>query len=439
MMMDRANLTDWVVDKALIAGANECAVTLTNQRQVSVEMREHLTEKLEESVQNSLSLSLYVDGRFSSHSTNDLRTDALDAFIREAVVTTRYLTPDPYRELPDPKLYPVNMDRDLDVLDNSYNEIETVSRIDIAQRIEDAALAVSDQIISATTGYSDVYYQIIRRHSNGFSGEITATLFDFGAEVTVKDPDGGRPSDWARAVSRHRHDLPDPAEIGRQAAERALRKIGQGKIASGSYDMIVENRSAGKLVSMLLGPMSARALQQKSSWLEDMLGKTVAPDFFTIHDEPFIERGLGSRLFDYEGLAVNRRVLIDKGVLSEYLVDNYYGKKLGMTPNSGATTNLLFDYGCESAKEMIAGMGKAILITGFLGGNYNATTGDFSFGIVGYLIENGEYARPVNEMNISGNARELWRQLIKMGNDPYLYSSNRVPSMVFHDIQFSGI
>ena len=145
------------------------------------------------------------------------------------------------------------------------------------------------------------------------------------------------------------------------------------------------------------------------------------------------------RYYDDEGLAAKKRVIIDKGVLKEYFVDSYYGKKLGMEPNSGSSSNLVFGTGSRSLTEMTKDIQRGILITGFIGGNSNGTTGDFSFGIVGQLIENGKQVQAINEMNVSENSKEFWNKLVETGNDPYPYSAWRRPSMLFEDIQLSGL
>ena len=131
-------------------------------------------------------------------------------------------------------------------------------------------------------------------------------------------------------------------------------------------------------------------------------------------------------------------MVIDKGVLKAYFVDNYYGKKLGWEPNGGQTSNLVFAYGDKSRDDLIKEVERGILVTGFIGGNANSVTGDFSIGVVGQLIENGKIVHAVNEMNIAGNANDVYNQLVAMGNDPYPYSSTRTPTMWFRDIKFSG-
>ncbi|MBN2411206.1 TldD/PmbA family protein [candidate division KSB1 bacterium] len=436
---DRLELAQWAITRALKLGADQAAVSISNQRDVEVEFRDNKPEKLKESTQNSLSLKIYTDQKYSYHSTNDMGKESLEKFIKEAIVSTTYLTKDEYRSLPDPKYYPENLNIELDILDKSYQQIDTKERVKLAAEIEKAALNISDKIISATASYSDTHFHLVRVHSNGFSAGIEGTSFGAGVEVTVKDPDGGRPADWSWAVTRFFNELPNAEFLAKKAVGGALAKIGQDKIESGKYTMIVENRAASRLISLLTGPMTARALQQKSSYLEGKQGQQIASEKLTLIDDPFIKRGLGSRLFDSEGLAVKRRVLIEKGVLKEYLLDDYYGKKLGLEPNSGSTSNIIFDNGSGTMEDMIKDVEKGILINNFIGGNSNSTTGDFSFGIVGQFISDGQIVKPVNEMNISGNSEEFWHKLLKLGNDPYPYSSTRVPSLLFNDIQFSGI
>jgi PmbA protein len=309
----------------------------------------------------------------------------------------------------------------------------------MAEMIEAAALDQSDKLISVTSGYNDSFSETVRVTSNGFSGESTRTVFSAGAEATVRDQNGGRPQDWFYASARFQKDLPAPEELGEMAVKKALQKIGQKKIESGQYTMLVDNRSSSRLLGIFRGPMSGRALQQKSSYLDGMLNKKIASDKLTVIDDPFVKKGLGSRHFDGDCLATKRRVLIDKGVLKYFLIDDYYGKKLGMEPTTGSPSNLLFEYGQRSLEEMQRDIKKGILVTGFIGGNSNSTTGDYSFGIVGQLIENGKIIQAINEMNISGNAKDLWNKLVEMGNDPYPYSSWQRPSMMFEEIHFSGI
>lgn len=436
---DRLELAQWVVLQTRNRGAEQAAVVLNNTRSVEVEFRDRKLDKLTESTRNSLNLEIYANQRYSGHSTNDLQKSSLERFIDEGVRSTKYLTKDEFRALPDPKYYPGKLTADLKIHDEAFEAVDTPGRVKMAAAIEGAAMAQSDAIISTTSGRSDSHYENVRVHSNGFVGESEGTEFSAGAEVTVNDKDGGRPEDWYWASTRFHQDLPDPEFLGKAAAQRALRKRGQKKIASGRYVTIVENRSGGRLIGMLMSPMSARALQQKASFLDGMLGKKIASAPLTMIDDPLVEQGLGSRLFDDEGLASHKRAVIEQGVLREYFVDNYYGKKLGIEPTTGSSSNLVFAYGNRTLDEMLKGVKGGILVNGFIGGNANSTTGDFSLGIVGMLIEDGVLTQPLHEMNISGNNKEFWNQLVEMGSDPYPYSAWRIPTMMLEGVSFSGV
>ncbi|MDH3890024.1 MAG: TldD/PmbA family protein [candidate division Zixibacteria bacterium] len=432
-------LAGWIVAQAKKAGADEASVNISKSRDIEIDCRERKVEKLKESTQNSLSLSIYANSRYSNHSTNDLSRAALGTFVSEAVAMTKYLSEDPFRTLPEAKYYQGRETRDLHIFDPSYEGLSSDARVALAREVEDAALAESDKIISTTASFSDSFFETVKVHSNGFEGDRIGTSFSIGADATVRGNGDARPEDWDWRTVRFRKDLPAGEVIGKQAVQRALRKIGQTKLDSGRYDMIVENRAGSRLLGALIGPMNARSLQQKRSFLEGKLGQKIGSEKLTIIDDPFIDYGMGSRLYDGEGMATRKRVMIDKGVLKSYYVDTYYGKKLGMEPTTGSTSNLVFDYGDQSLDEMVKGLQRGILVTNFIGGNSNGTTGDFSFGIMGILIENGEPVKAVNEMNISGNSTELWNQLVALGNDAYPFSSWRRPSLYFKDVQFAGV
>lgn len=436
---EKIDLAEWVSKQALGNGADQVTVSVSNDRSVNVSYRDKKIENLEESTQNNLSLRVYCKNRFSAHSTSDLRKDTMQKFIEQAVASTKFLTEDKFRVLPDPRLYPEKLDTDLKLFDDFQEKVETTERVKIAAEIEEAARAQSQDIISVTSSFSDNAYEVVLLQSNGFSGSYKGTVFSAGASVTVKDKDGGRPEDWNYATTRFFSELPDYKTLGKMASLRALGKIGQKKIESGKYPMLVENRAAGRLLSLFFSAMSARSIQQKASFLDGMLDKKIASEKLTIIDDPFLEKGMNSRLFDGEGIAAKKRVMIENGILKQYYVDNYYGRKTGMEPNSGSSSNILFGYGNRPLNEMIKDIKKGILVNGFLGGNSNSTTGDFSFGIVGQLIEDGKIIKPVNEMNVSGNAKEFWNQLSEVGNDPYIYSSQRSPALSFENVNFSGL
>jgi len=215
-------------------------------------------------------------------------------------------------------------------------------------------------------------------------------------------------------------------------------KVGQSKVETRRCPMIVENRAAGRLLGGFLGAAYGRSLQQKRSFLEGMEGQKAGSPLFSLVDDPFIEKGFGSTLFDGEGISARRRDVVEEGVLRTFFIDTYYGKKLNRPPTTGDSSNLVFATGNRTPDELVASLAQGILVRGFIGGNTNSTTGDFSLGVFGTLIENGRLTRPVSELNISGNHRDLWHRLSGAGNDPWIYSTTRCPSLLFDDIQFSG-
>jgi PmbA protein len=200
---EKMELAEWAMEYSIKAGANESIVDISNSRNIDIEYRDKKLDKLQESTQNSLNLQIYANQRYSSHSTSDLRKDEIKKFIEEAVASTKYLTEDKFRSLPDPKFYPSKMDMDLKLTDNSYEKIDPTSRVNLASEIEKEAMAVSDLIISSTAGYSDTYEESVKLHSNGFKGESVGTYFSAGAQVTVNDKEGGRPDHDLGFITPH--------------------------------------------------------------------------------------------------------------------------------------------------------------------------------------------------------------------------------------------
>jgi PmbA protein len=276
-------------------------------------------------------------------------------------------------------------------------------------------------------------------NSNGFSGKRRDTTFFVSAQVSVKDKDGRRPEDYSYAGARHFDEVPAGAVIGREAGERTLARLGAKKGDSASMTMVIDNRASGRMVGFLMGPLSGASIQQKRSFLEGKAGQQVFSEKVTIVDDPFIPKAFGSRLFDNEGIAARQRPVIEAGVLKSYYIDSYYGKKLGVTPTSGSASNLSWKLGDKSREALVAGIQDGIFVTGFLGGNSNGLTGDFSLGVQGFRIRGGKLAEPVGEMNISGNHLEFWKTLVAVGNDPFPYSSMRTPTLVFDGVSFAGV
>lgn len=438
---DMANVVARCIEIAKQAGAREVAARGNRTREVSLEYRDGKVEKISEATRRGVSIELFVDERYSMISTSDLRPDALRTFIGDSIAVAKVLAPDPYRALPDPALYKGQASVDLKLEDPKYDTVGTDTAERYAKALYDGARSTrgNESILSITSWAGSTLNENWLMTSNGFSGANRGTSYSVGAQVSAKDADGRRPEEYDYAVSRFWNTLPDAQGIGRSAAERTLARLGSQKSPSASMTVLVDNRSAGRLISMLMSPLQGSAIQQKRSFLENKLGQELFSPLLTLSDDPLIPNGFGSRLFDIEGIAAKPRAIFDKGTLKSYYIDNYYGRKLKAAPTSSSMSNLAWQTGGKSQQQLLAGIDDGLFVTGFIGGNANAGTGDFSLGVIGFRIRKGAIAEPVSEMNLSGNNLEFWKQLAAVGNDPFAYSAMRTPTLVFEGVSVAGV
>jgi PmbA protein len=442
--MAERNLMDLAKQAARTAqreGSRDARVFLSRSRSVSVEWRDGKLDRIQESTSLGMNVELYVDGRYSANSSSDLRPAAIDDYIRTAVATTRFLAPDEHRKLPEPARYEgAPAAAALDRHDASVSGVTPQQRLQTARQLEEAARAGdgSGAIVSVTTWVGDTENLWVGLTTNGLEATETGTSFSLGADVSVKDKDDRKPSGWDMGETRFLADLPAVGDVGRTATRRAVDQLGSKQVETGEYELVVENRAVPTFVRHLLSPLFGQSIQQKRSFMEGMLDKEIGSRLLTVTSDPHLPRGLASTAFDGEGMATSRRPILEGGVLRTYFLDTYYASKLGMAPTTTDTGNLVWQAGTRDAAAMVAGMSKGIFVTGFLGGNSNGTTGDFSLGIKGLYVEKGKIVHPVSEMNAAGNHLEFWRRLAEVGSDPWAYSSNRAPSLRFEGVQCSG-
>lgn len=422
---------------AQTAGANEASAAASRSRSVDFEYRDGKLEKVQESTSRGLSVELYVDGRYSSHRTTDLRADRLQGFIDEAVALTRALEPDPHRMLPDPSMYGGQARINLDLVDRTLGELTEEQRIAWCAEM-DASLHKDDQVISSTSGVSQAENESARVTSNGFAGMHRDTSIWMGTEVTLDDPAGGRPEAWCWTGGRHRDAMWSPGQTAAEALRLGKERLGSTKGPSRKATMVVDPRAGRRLVGALLRGANARSIQQGRSFWGDQQGKALFSDALSILDNPLLPRGLASRHFDGEGLAARKLPLVEAGVVSNVYVDTYYGRKAGMDPTTGGGSNVIVAPGEGDLATILADVGDCVYVTSWLGGNHDDTTGDFSFGLRGHAITAGDIGPPIGEMNITGNLKDLFASLVRVGDDPWAFSTVQTPTMVFDGVQFSG-
>jgi PmbA protein len=434
---EKYTLAKWAMNHALENGAQQASVSISNSQSSSIEVREEKIDKLEQAIQSSLTIRLYVDKKYSAHSTNRMKKEELTRFIIEGIEGTKYLSEDEFRTLPEPELYYKGGGKNIKTLDAEFANVDSQVKIDLAFKTEKEILGTDDRLISVSASYFDGQNESVMVTSNGFEGDSSSTHFGIHSSVSVNGGDARPESDWSESAIFF--DQLKKEDISKIALKRALDKIGQVKIESGTMPMLVENKQVGRIFGPLMNALNGSAIQQKNSFLINKLGEKVASEKLTITDDPFIVSGRASRLFDGEGLATKTRTVFEKGILNTYYIDTYYAKKLEMNPTSGRTTNLVFGTGEKDINGLIASVKRGIMVTGFNGGNCNGTTGDFSYGIEGFLIEDGKLSKPVSEMNITGNMKTLWSNIGDIGNDVNQNSSWLTPSILFEGVDFSGI
>jgi PmbA protein len=328
----------------------------------------------------------------------------------------------------------------LQLSDSKHADITAEQRHEVARTIEQVSLdKAGDKVISVEAGINDSEWEEVILTSNGFEGTMQTTDHWAGASVTITDEGDRKPNGYFWAGARAFEDMPSLQLIGEQAALRTLDLLGAKKIKTESLPVVIENRVVGNVLWGFLDGLYGRNIQQKRSFLADKKGKIVASKLFTIEDDPFIQKGFGSRLYDSDGFPAKKRVIVNEGQIEEFLIDWYYSRKLECEPTTGGTSNLIIPPGDKSPEMLMKEIGRGIYITGFIGGNSNSATGDFSIGIIGKLFENGVPVQSVAEMNIADNHLNFWNKLSAIGNDPWKYGSWLTPSLVFDDVLVSGI
>lgn len=435
---DNKDLAQWALDFATKNGCQQAKVKLYNGTNSSFEVRNMQMERLQQASENLLVVDFYVDGKYGSFSTNRLDKQELYQYIPMNIEATRFLAEDSARVLPDESRYYKGGKPDLQLLDIDFERINPEEKKNMALEVCAEMIGKDKRVISAASAYGDEQNFKYMITSNGFEGESSSSFFSIYANVSVKDQSEARPESYWYEASLKYKDLKNVG-VGAKALERALAKLGQKKIGSGKYEMVIDNINASQLLSPILDAIEGVAIQQKNSFLINRLNEPVMNHLFTLKDEPHMEGTYGARYFDEEGVATKPMTIFNQGILNTFLIDTYRANKLNMAPTIASVSVLTMDLGKKNMKQLIAGVDRGILVTGFNGGNCNGATGDFSYGIEGFEIKNGCLSRPVSEMNITGNMIDLWNNLVEVGNDPRSFTCWKIPSLHFVNVDFSGL
>ena len=469
------------LDMARRAGAQHARATLSKSEEDLVATLDGEVDRVTHCADRSLSLALFVDGRYGSYSTNKLDPASLEGFIARAVAATRMVAEDTLRVLPDPArcCHDALTGNELGLVDPARDSITPAKRQQIALQAsviaslrgsqplqtsgcagpfppqsggplplsnrgwlrsgEAAAAAASYEIVSEEGEYSDSVYDSVVMDTNGVCCRHSETSFDYGVEITIESEGEKYSGYWWDASSRLAE--LDAAACGREALARAVGQIGSEPAPSGRYTAVIDAEMASKVVSPLLRALSGYAIQQQNSFLLDSLGRKLFPEGLTILDLPRIPGQTCSKYFDSEGVATVEAPVIEAGVVKEYFINSYMAGKLQMAPTvEDATRPKVLPWPCAGLDRdaILRRCGSGILVTDFNGGNSNPVTGDFSYGIEGYLFEDGRIVRPVSGMLMTGNFLTLWSRLLAAGDDARPCQTKLVPTLAFAEVDFSG-
>ncbi len=419
-------------------GADAVRITLTKSLLNLVGVLNGEVDKTSHALDRSLQLQLFAKGRFGSFSSNRLDKEGLEAFIREALDTVGMLEADSFRSLPSPERLAKDAvtGQELGLYDPACETLTAEARREMAL----GSVAWPQEGLIAEEGeYSDSVFDSLTLDSQGLEARHTETSFEIGYESTVEDADGRHYSSYWWDAAPRLEDL-QLKGCAQKAYERARDQRNPQSVPSGKYTLILDSECASKVVTPVLSALGGYSLQQKNSFLTGSLGKQLFPQGLTILDVPRTKGDTGCRLFDSEGVATREMPVIENGVVKTYFLNTYISRKMEMEPTiEDATRVKVMPFGgCRTQEEVLQKVKDGILVTGFNGGNSNPATGNFSYGIEGFVIKDGKRLHPVREMLITGNFLTLWNHLEVAADDARPCLSKLVPTLAFSDVDFSA-
>lgn len=407
-----------LIARARRKGASAADAVLFRSTSVSASLRLGKTELIERSESADIGLRVLIGQQQAVISTSDIRPQNFDTLVERALDMAKATPDDAFAGIAAPEQVSRNIP-DLQLAD--LNEPSAEKLVQLAGEVEAAALAVAGVTNSdggsASWGQSDIALVA----SNGFSGSYGTS--SCGLSISVVAGSGtAMETDYDYDSARRVSDLRQAADIGKVAGERAVRRLNPRKVKTAQVPIVFEDREARSLLGAFLSGINGASIARKASFLQERMGQQVFADTVNIIEDPLIVGGPRSRPFDAEGLAPQRRALIENGLLTGWVLDLRSARQLGLTPTGNATrgvssppgpgtSNVWLEAGAQSPEDMIAEIKDGFYLTSFLGHGLNLVTGDFSRGAAGFWIENGRLAYPVSEVTIAGNLADMFKQL----------------------------
>ena len=438
--LDQKELEDIVLlilDEAKKQGADQAEAAASHDIGLCATARLGDVESLEYTNDRGVGITVYKDQKKGNASTSDFSPAALREAVGKACTFANFTAADEHAGLADAEL----MAQDIPDLDLAHDwHLQSDAAIRFAIECEDAARSFDKRITNSegatvnSSGGVRVY-----ANSHGFLGGFPKTSHSISC-VVIGEADGVMERDYWYSAARDAAELDSPAEIGRIAAERTVQRLGGRKIKTGNAPVLFAPEVARGFIGHAIGAITGGAQYRRASFLLNAADEQIFPDFMQIQERPHIPKGMASAPYDAEGVTTRDRDIVKDGVLQGYVMSSYSARRLGLqtTGNAGGTHNLLVPGNAGDMAELMRMMGTGLLVHELIGSGVNAVTGDYSRGVVGYWIENGEIVHPVHEVTIAGNLQDLYQRITAIGNDQDLRSGIRCGSLLVESMTIAG-
>ena len=422
-------------------GASAASVELSEGFGQGVNVRHGEVETIEYNRDKGLGITAYIGRQRGNASTSDFSTKAIHDTVDAALSIARYTASDDCSGLPDADMLAKDVP-DLDLY-HPWN-LPVDDAIALAVECEQSAFDADHRISNSEGATVNVHeMQFVHANSLGFVGGYPNSRHSVSCAV-IAGKDDAMERDYWYSVARDARDIIDVRQIGRIAAERTVRRLHARQLNTMQITVLFEAPVASSLLGHFAAAVSGSNLYRKSSFLLDQIDKAIFAPHIQIDDVPDIIKGLGSSPFDDEGVKVQRRTIVENGVLRGYFLGSYSARKMGMhtTGNAGGNHNLILKSSYKSQALDCYGllklMGRGLLVTELLGHGINPVTGDYSRGAAGFWVENGEIQYPVNEITIAGNLKDMFRNIIAVGKDVLVQGSRQSGSILVEGMTVAG-
>jgi len=424
----------YCLDLAKKLGATNVSVNVGSSISETVNFRNKKLDESNRSDNLGIDITTYIGKKKSSISSSNLLKDNLNILIEKCIETTKNTPEDEFNALPDKDLLAKEI-KDLNLYDDTH--IENDDKIKYLSKLE-ASTSSDKKIVNTESSFTEDKSNFMLANSDGLSKGYKTSSFVASSVAVAKDHKSME-RDYEYTHKCHLDDIQSPEELGKKAAEQTIRKLSPKKIGSEKIALIFDKRIAKGILSTFASAISSSAISRGTSFLKDKINQKIFSGSLSILDKPDIIKGLGSKSFDNEGVRIETLQLVEQGVLKHYLMDTYNGKKLNLKSNGrcGGTSNLYFDNGNISYKDLLNSNPRCLYITETIGHGSNIVTGDYSVGATGFLLENGEFRYPINEITIAGNFKDMFRNITLANDLEFKYATNS-PTMMIEGMVVAG-